>query len=325
MAAPAPAQLAPATMLTFDRTVDRRLVHRAAVSEVFVTDTQEVGEDHFTAAGQLPLCHGYYSDHTPGPALFDPLLIMEVCRQASTFGSHVHLGVPLEHAFLVNSWSLTIENPDALLVGTGPGELLLDERVHRTTDRRGRLKALRYDIVLHLGGVLAGTATIDVSVLPAPQYAALRHMQRSTPPPLTVDFAPGERASLAEAGHVGRTSAENVVLADVRTTEHDVAARLDASLRNGGLFDHTYDHYPAMVLMEAARQAAHLLDGAPLTALDSTFTRFVELDAPVHLRAVREPDTGRIDAVFTQDGNPVATVSLTTLAPLPTTTLATFA
>ena len=53
--------------------------------------------------------------------------------------------------------------------------------------------------------------------------------------------------------------------------------------------DHDYDHYPAMVLIEAGRQLA--LSGTPnpaghlVTGVRATFEQFAELDAPVRLVA----------------------------------------
>src|SRR5262245_47536291 len=73
--------------LTYERTVERSLVHRAAVSEVFVTDLRSIDTDRYLAGAQLPLSHGYYSDHRPRPASFDTLLLLESCRQASIYGA----------------------------------------------------------------------------------------------------------------------------------------------------------------------------------------------------------------------------------------------
>ncbi|OLT16522.1 hypothetical protein BJF78_13955 [Pseudonocardia sp. CNS-139] len=75
------------TPLTYDRTVPRQMVHRAAVAEVFVTDAVQVAEKQVRVAVQLPPSHGYFGDHASGQV--DPLLLLEAARQAGIFGSHL--------------------------------------------------------------------------------------------------------------------------------------------------------------------------------------------------------------------------------------------
>ena len=49
----------PVTGLSTDRTIDRHLTHRAALSEVFLTDFVSVDDETFCAAAQLPPGHFY--------------------------------------------------------------------------------------------------------------------------------------------------------------------------------------------------------------------------------------------------------------------------
>ncbi|WP_226962330.1 AfsA-related hotdog domain-containing protein [Streptomyces sp. C8S0] len=81
--------------LSYAATVSRQLVHRAAVCEVFLTDTRRRSDNDFLIAAQLPRVHSYYSDHLATPAAYDPLLLLEVFRQTSILVAHEHLGVPL--------------------------------------------------------------------------------------------------------------------------------------------------------------------------------------------------------------------------------------
>jgi hypothetical protein len=59
-----------------------------------------------------------------------------------------------------------------------------------------------------------------------------------------------------------------------------VTALLRPAFTNISLFDHVYDHYTAMVLVEGARQAAHLVNGGRVFGLSLRFSRFAELDTP---------------------------------------------
>ena len=61
--------------LHYDRTVDRHKVHRAAVSEVFLTDIRRQSAQHVLVAAQLPSSHSFFHDSiyndaegTPAPA-----------------------------------------------------------------------------------------------------------------------------------------------------------------------------------------------------------------------------------------------------------------
>src|SRR5215469_12545433 len=119
----------------FVRTVDRRLVHRTAVAEVFLTDMKPLaeyptdrpptGEYEFVAAAQLPLTHGYYNDHVQRRELFDPMVLLESCRQATIWGAH-DLGVPLETSLIVNSFDLKMDDLAACEVGRKPAQLRME-------------------------------------------------------------------------------------------------------------------------------------------------------------------------------------------------------
>ena len=78
-----------AQVLSTQRTLNRRLVHRSALAEVFLTDFQSVDENTFRAAAQLPPRHFYYSDHTSRPAMHDPLAVFESVRQMLLCAMHL--------------------------------------------------------------------------------------------------------------------------------------------------------------------------------------------------------------------------------------------
>ncbi|MFD0511586.1 AfsA-related hotdog domain-containing protein [Streptomyces aureus] len=84
------------------------------------------------------------------------------------------------------------------------------------------------------------------------------------------------------------------------------------------MFDHVYDHLPAMTLVEAARQLALLSTGEPRTTyavgFEARFSRFAELDEPVHAEAPRmRADGGRTQTPvrFLQGDAEIAHVTVT--------------
>ena len=163
-----------------------------------------------------------------------------------------------------------------------------------------------------------GRAHIEVGCTTTGQYAALRQLQRGDDPPRTSDLAPIDDADGAAdplpPELVGRFNPANVVIVDPIREGPEVSARLAARFDNPSLFDHSYDHYPAMVLMEAARQLSLLSvdDGTGTVAqrtiacgFDAGFERFAELDAPLYVRA-KVGDDRSAQVTFEQHGETVA-------------------
>jgi hypothetical protein len=344
----------PTEPLRFNQTVDRAVVHRSAVAEVFLTDLREIGLTRLLAGAQLPLTHGYYNDHTGRDAVVDPLLLLECGRQAGICGTHV-LGVPLDRVMLVGEFSLRLENLAALVVGSRPVELRIDSEFVPTRVRGGRnatqdaLRRLaatgpdrdvRADIAprvrkgrttqrLYVGDVPVARHEMEVQFLTYPEYGALRQAQRGSPAPSTADLADPPADGMVAPARVGRVSPLNVVLAGPAWAGAGVSARVAPWPANRALFDHEYDHLPAMTLTEAARQLALLAAAGPaaptvpaglrVCGLTARYLRFAELDQPV--RATAELPAGRFAGVavgtirvtFTQEDTVIAetTVELT--------------
>lgn len=306
----------PAPALAFARTIDRALVHRAAVSEVLVTDLVQTGPEGFLAGAQLPVGHAYFSDHVRTPVTYDFLLLLEAARQAGVAASHRRLDIPLDTTFLVNNWSIRIEDPRALTPGDRPGELELAGAVTPVTARNGRLRGVSSPVTLRIAGREVARTRIDVGTAKSADYGKLRFLQRRSAPPLTTDLPAVLRSRPADAADVGRRNPANVVLGEPIHLDDAVSAQVEPLFENKSLFDHTYDHIPAMVLTEAARQLAHLAGvptDASVTGCTADFTRFAELDSPLVATARLEPAAdGRTGCavVFEQDGNEAGRIAL---------------
>jgi 2-oxo-3-(phosphooxy)propyl 3-oxoalkanoate synthase len=289
----------------FQRTVDRALVHRAAVAEVFITDMRHTGGGNYLAGAQLPLDHHFYSDHTRRPARFDPLLIGEAGRQAAMYGAHQFLQVPPSMSYAVHSFSVQLRDDDGLLVGISPGELRVFTNYSVSRRRAGLVRGFRVEEEFRLAGYRIGTCGMSVSVLSADEYRDVRFLQRRSPAPSTADIALPAATPVAP-DRVGRVRAAGVVLADAHEGDREVLATLRPDLTNSALFDHAYDHFPAMVLLEGARQAARLAArDAWLSGVSARFLRFAELDEPVRVQAVRA-ERDRVTVRFTQAAELIA-------------------
>jgi hypothetical protein len=268
--------------LEYVQTLDRRMVHRLAVSEVFVTDQRQSGELAVRAAAQLPLSHAYYSDHTQARARFDVLLLVEACRQAGIAGAHL-LGLPVDTIMLVSSFGVEITDADVLLMGDCPAEMVIDSAFATTRVRGGQVREGNVVQSFTVGGRQAGTHHMEGTFLTLREHAALRRMQRSTVPPVTSSLPDRAPVNPAPASVVGRLHPLNVVLSDVSGTDGLTTANVTPRFSNRALFDHPYDHIPALVMTEAARQLALASFGtvardALLTGVNANFDRHAELD-----------------------------------------------
>ncbi|WP_433524907.1 AfsA-related hotdog domain-containing protein [Nocardia pseudovaccinii] len=309
------------TELSFDRTIDRHRVHRAAVAEVFLTDVRALDEQRIVAASQLPIDHSYFGDHTQQLPVVDPLLVMEVGRQASLAGAH-ESGVPNGAAMISEDFDLRIIDPGALRIGAAPVELLLDCVFTWTRVRRGRLRAGVCEQAIFRDGQLVASHRTTGQILTKNELDALRTAQRGTPAPWTADLVDVPDPAAVPSGLVGRCNPHNVVLADLRRGRDELAARVAPRWSNRALFDHSYDHLTMQILTEAARQLAltGVDDGSgvalrdwQVTGLTGTFSRFAELDAVVTVRAsIPVPSDGELVVPVTveQDGQSIATVEV---------------
>ncbi|MEV2274693.1 AfsA-related hotdog domain-containing protein [Nocardiopsis sp. NPDC049922] len=303
--------------LCFTSTLDRTLVHRRAVSEVFLTDLRPQADTDAVAAAQLPLNHAYFSDHTQRPALFDVLLVLEAGRQAAIAGTHARMGAREGTQMIVDRFAIATD-PAALLCADRPGELVIDNHFSVVRTRRNRVRAGRVEQTFHVDGVRAGTHTMDVVLLTPGEYEAVRRAQLDGRVPWTTDQVNAPNPT--DPATVRRTDPRNVVIGPLATGPDGVSAEIRPRWDNPSLFDHAYDHLPAAVITEAARQlvlAAPDADGpgAParhVTGVRADFTGFAELTSPVRAATPADaPPVGERRVRVEQAGARIADITLT--------------
>ncbi|WP_306327705.1 AfsA-related hotdog domain-containing protein [Streptomyces venezuelae] len=292
--------------LSFDRTISRRLVHRASVTEVFLTDAVVAGADRFLIGAQLPRNHALYRPEETGQCDF--MLLVETVRQAGIYLSHRHYDVPLGHHFIFKALSLHITDPAALRVGAGPLAVVLDVNVATPGGRTATTPGGRAAAGMP-GGAVTGAMT---GAIPGAMTGAV-----SGPTPGAVIGARNPRRfdarfdMVIEVGgrECARASAGVTVIDGVRyarlrqrgRTTGTVPARPSAYETKGGApgdargvlrpapgtavrqagtgewrlhvdpthpgyFEHPSDHVPGMLLLEAFRQAALELGGGTVLA-----------------------------------------------------------
>ncbi|MGW6062035.1 ScbA/BarX family gamma-butyrolactone biosynthesis protein [Streptomyces sp. NPDC055189] len=257
-------------------TVPREFVHRAALAEVLLTGKRH-DDAGFGVTAQWPRCHSFF---TPIAGLFhDPLLATETMRQATYLLSHTELGVPLDYQFLMRSFAVSVQ-PEQMRVGPAPADLDIEMTFAEPSGGRGRLTEARMSAVIRRNGESVATGSFTYTCITPSAYRRLRGNQGLMHIPLTAPVPPQS---------VGRVSPTDVVLSPIGA-ENRWQLRVDT--RHPVLFDHPVDHVPGMLLSEAARQAATAVLGygqlLPVR-METKFSKYVELDAPCFIEAVRLP------------------------------------
>ncbi|MFJ7591557.1 ScbA/BarX family gamma-butyrolactone biosynthesis protein [Streptomyces sp. NPDC097617] len=286
------------TELDYSSTVTRALVHRAAVCEVFLTDSVRLAEDEYLIAAQLPRVHSYYNDQVTTPAVYDPLLLVEVFRQASIYTAHTFLDAAVDEKFIFNGGEMVVTDVTALHIGSRPGHAQIHARQAGLKHRDGVVTGSTLDMVLTVDGREAATMSTTCQWMPGPAWNRMREKGRAALAPGTARPHPTGRGVAPIT--VGRISPQNVVLSETEVREYEVLTQIIVDQANPALFDHPLDHIPGALIFEGFRQSAvhaafELFGLSPrgllLTRVETDFTRFGEFELPTDclVRVVESP------------------------------------
>lgn len=259
--------------LRFGSTIDRALVHRSAIAEVFLTDVIERESGVFDCGVQWPRRHMLYRSEDGG---IDGSLVAETVRQLTIAVAHLGYGVTDDEHFLMTGMRYGIDAA-RLPERSGPPELVARVEVDgvRAT-RDGRTRALRASVTLSIDGATIATGRGDAAIVADAAYRRLRGSVGDGPLADSVQ-SPGTRAAPAD---VGVSSEKDVLLAEGKRTP-GWSILVDPT--HPIYFDHPLDHVPGMLLIDAMRQAARLHLRRPdldLGAFEAHFSRVVELSPP---------------------------------------------
>ncbi|GGP94686.1 AfsA-related hotdog domain-containing protein [Streptomyces melanogenes] len=304
--------------LSFSRTVDRAMIHRHNLTEVFLTDIQQIDSENFVAAALLPVIHPHYTSHAGRIDLLDPMLLLECARQAETFAAHAFFDVEMGAAFVLRNWSMELSAQALSTPFTGPTELVMTAATSAPRTVAGRVRGLTYTFELWASNEYVGRIGMEVGYVAKEPYRAMRARGRSGPVPSSADLPHPVAATPVEPTRVGRLHTTDTLPIDLAVAADKVTAALRVPADNPSLFDHAQDHVPGMVLLEAGRQLAALAAGewgagaadrTAMVSMDASFTAYAELDAPVTMTATRAGDSpAEIDVTFHQGGADISRV-----------------
>jgi hypothetical protein len=295
--------------LTYDAAVPRQLVHRAAIAEVFVTDSVATGANGYQVAAQLPRGHSI-GEH---PELYDFLILVETVRQAGVLVAHSHLDVSMETRFIFRGLRLRVADLQQIRIGASPGKAIIHTTADPERTASGRLRGLAFRGGVEIDGQPAVEGEGRLLFVTKSSYEALRRRGR------VQKLARQRVASLsfrpARPELVGRRNARNVVITEPSAMGGgQIRASLVVDRSHPYLFDHPLDHVPGNLSMEACRQAAIAAisreyglaaDSLVVVGADIEFGEFAEVDLITRVTA----EVGELDH-HERTGSPFAPVTV---------------
>ncbi|AYD88884.1 hypothetical protein D4740_02220 [Actinomyces sp. 2119] len=293
----------------------QNLVHRQHEQEVLVSAPTRLEDGLYESAPGPGEPSPYYQDH-PHSYWADVLFLAELGRQAGMSAGHAYAGLSLGTAFFFNSVMVEIlDLPRLNDLRDRPRVRTRQEVLATRKDGTPRQLVFSQEIIDPANVPLARTK-MEVQGLQAAKYEEIRRYQRGgSQPPQTstveVQAAPG--AHVLPSPLLGREDRSNVVVSDLECGPGRSHARLSPDFANTSLFDHDYDHYPAMVLIEAGRQvtvgSASGGSGFPVvTRVSATFPGFAELDAVTTVSA--QECASRFEVSVEQNGSAVSSMQM---------------
>ncbi|MDQ3790193.1 MAG: hypothetical protein M3422_23490 [Actinomycetota bacterium] len=288
--------------LSFESTVPRAMVHRHAVSEVFLTDSARLSDSAYLVAAHLPTTHSFFGD-VPDPGYADPQFFVEVSRQACVLLAHRYYGVPRGHGFVFRRSTTEVVDREALRHGPEPARVVLRVEVPNVEYRQGTAHLMDLTVAVEVDDRTAIRFTGSQLMLARETLAVLRAAGAARMVPGRQDGPPLDPA------RVGRGSPRNVVLSPGRA---DGVFELVVDQTHPVFFDHPQDHVPGLLLVEAFQQAAFAVLGpAPeLVSLELAFERFVELGVTVEARTELLADGRAVAVRLVQAGETAATATV---------------
>ncbi|MGY1456341.1 ScbA/BarX family gamma-butyrolactone biosynthesis protein [Streptomyces sp. SS8] len=285
----------------------QRLARKSNPGELLVRRLHEESPQIHVVTLGWPGPHAFY---TLRDGATSPLLLVEAVRQALAVLSHTVQEVPLAHR-LGWEYARCAFAPAAFWERTAPADAELRVRHGDITRRRLGTTRSTAHIEAFRGNELLGSCEIRYITHPPAIYDRLRSKYADAQRAFAAALPP---APPVTPSLVGRTDPGDVVIAPT-SRPHRYQLRTDTS--NPVLFDHPHDHVPGMVLLEAVVQVvrASVPGHARTTALDTTFLRYVEFDAPCWIDVAPEPPDGRersrLLVTATQNGREVFSTTAT--------------
>ncbi|MFL6164411.1 MAG: ScbA/BarX family gamma-butyrolactone biosynthesis protein [Jatrophihabitantaceae bacterium] len=237
------------TELSWQRTVDRALVHRDAIAEVLLTDIVQLDRTSFEVAAQWSRSHRVYRPDHEGR--YDPMLLLETVRQTGLALSHHGFGVPFGYKSVMHDVGFEMW-PEAEPLGLHAAtNVTIRVECENVVLRGDHLRGMTVVLAMSAHGMHFATGSGTLSWLPERTFQALRARNGGSS---TASALPPAGGSPVASRF--RAAADSLLVAeDPLPGRRRVLVPLDHPV----YFDHPLDHVPGMLLADAAWQAASTL------------------------------------------------------------------
>ncbi|MFD5268522.1 ScbA/BarX family gamma-butyrolactone biosynthesis protein [Streptomyces sp. NPDC058335] len=283
--------------------VAKEWVHRSNPSDVLPVGWRPLAKDRYLISVAWPQDHPFYTRVNGNHAAN---LIGETIRQCGLLLAHVAHDVPLGHHFVMWDMAYTRE-PARPATALGTHRIEVEVVCSGLRLRGRRLGSMTCDMTLRADGRTVAQGGGRFDIVSSAVYRRLRGAQiEAATQPVQPDPVP--------PAAVGRTRVMDVLLAPAPEPAASADApfgrwQLRADFGHPTLFDHRNDHFPGMLLVEAAFQAANATVAPALhhhTSAKVAFLGYVEYDQPcwieTRLRPTGTPQLTALEVTGHQNG-----------------------
>jgi hypothetical protein len=244
--------------LSFESTMNKKMVHRTAIFEVFLTDQIKIDDLHFVVGAQLPRSHSLYCDMTTDRRAYDTMMLLEVFRQASISTSHSFLDVPMDYKFVFISCELKLLEFNGLLEKNESVRAIVDVKITDELLKNEIRAGITLDMTLYIEDVPVAKKIMTIRWMTSERWAQLRYkglVEASNLPEKSRGIYTGD---IVEKSSIGRDNNNNIFLKQINNSEKNIETLLIVDQDNPVIFDHPLDHIPGMLMLEGFRQTSFL-------------------------------------------------------------------
>lgn len=287
--------------------IDINLLHKKNVNECFLKTCNFTKPDAFFASALSPE-HHYYDDHIC--SITDLIYLLECGRQAETYIVHAYYGQPLDTHFILSEWGISYLDSFKPVIPLCNKEINLIVNTTNTRKAHDTLFSQDYHIIYHFDGCHIASAFMKVKYMRKDAYQRIRSQGRSELifSNMIDRYAVDKERQRVPAINIWRNNQKNSIINFPKGDWDKHTFFIASCFNNPAYFDHTQDHYPAMVLMEAGKQACqvHMYKngerGFPIvTKTFGQFSAYAEFNSDVKItvdNTVTEPSTNKSFSVY---------------------------
>ncbi len=233
--------------------INKKLVHKRAISEVFITSIKTTKQDQFLVTAQLPRTHMYFNDNLTG--YYDAILLQEIFRQAAISITHQFYQIPFSNIFIIDNTQLKIKNHQLLKMINYPADVFINIKILTFKTKRDTLTGLTLSEQLYINNLPCAHSQTTMHWLNQALWTKLRKKTAIQSVSLGNDYY-SENYFPLPAFMVGKNLSKNVVATNLIENHATIQTTLGFDPGYSALCDHEVDHISGMVLVELCKQTA---------------------------------------------------------------------